>query len=896
MSCRLTHCVAWFLGLSLTTPLPPGFSQDERDGQEPRSASRVLQEIRSQRKALSDQADFLAKQKTAIESRLTRLKELETGQRRLVDLERRMEVAGKNGLPARQNQLEVEFERLETEQEQRWMALEVVTAIQEVRRKQHDLQSAGHPELAGELDSVLTRLRGQSQLVVRYFAAHREDDEAAIEELEQQIEISGRTIELQRESVELRHELLDANQREDREAIDELKSELREIVSRLKKIMGRNEPLEISSSEQRSGRDSLRLPVRIDDVVLAAVAKLDLDRDVVPLLRRFCCDCHDRESTSGDLDLEALLSDRPLVRNRRIWINVLEQIRNRSMPPQEAARLPDNRQRQTMAGWLHRAIFQFDYSQVSQPGFEPMRRLTHHEYNNTVRDLFGVDLRPADRFPVDLSASSGFDNSSNSLFLQPLLMERYLGAAESTVAQALPEQPVTEEQRATRRRIFFSTDVKTEIERAEILLRAFVTRAWRRPVEDTEIAELITVFRAARRDGAMFEAAIRESIRVVLISPAFLLRVEQNHNTTEAWQTSGWELASRLSYFLWASMPDARLFELAQSGRLKQRDVLLGQVDRMLASSKSDTLGTLFAAQWLGFQHLGSRVRADPIDNPWCTDSLMDAMKSESAMFFLSLLREDQPVPRLLDARYTFLNEELARFYGIRGVSGKQMRRVQLHPDSPRGGIFGHGSLLAVTSFPGRTSPVVRGRWILADLLGTPPPPPPPNVSEFEEEIAEAGNLTRRQKLESHRRSPNCYACHSQMDPLGFALENFDWFGRWKQTHRGKPIDARGQLPDGRTFEGATGLKKILIETRLDDLTTQLTRKMLTYALGRQLEYYDEATVQKIVQRMKNSDYRMQTLVQEIVLSQPFQFKQHPSRIPLKNVNIKAAETKAVLP
>jgi len=877
----------------LTVLLSPVFSQDEGDTEEGHSASRVLQQIRSERKMLSEQADFLAEQKTAIESRLARLKVLEAGQRRLVDLEQQIEAAATNGLRAR---LEAESEQLEFQQEERWMTLEIVTAIYEVQRKRHELQAEGHVKLAEDLGRVLMRLRQQTRLVDRYFTAHREGDEEAFEDLEQQVEASGRTIELQRERVELRHELLEATQREDDEAIDELKSELREIMSRLKKLDGRNEPLETSSNRQRSEEGSRRLPVRIDDVVLNAAAKLDLERDVVPLLRRFCFDCHDRESASGDLNLEELLTERPLVRNRRIWISVLEQIRNRSMPLQEAPGLPDERQRQTMAGWLYRAVFQFDYSQVSEPGFEPLRRLTHHEYNNTVRDLFGIDLRPADRFPVDLSASSGFDNSSNSLFLQPLLMERYLGAAERIVAQVLPEQPVTRAQQAARRRIFFPTEARTDVERAEILLRAFVTRAWRRPVGDQDIAELIAIYRAARSDGATFESAIREGLRVVLISPEFLLHVEQDQNTAEAWRISDWELASRLSYFLWASMPDAELSELARNGQLSRRDVLLAQVDRMLTSSKSDTLGTLFAAQWLGFQQLGSRVRADPIDNPWCTDSLMDAMKSETATFFLSLLRADQPVSRLLDARYTFLNEELARFYGIRGVSGKQIRRVQLPPDSPRGGIFGHGSLLAVTSFPGRTSPVVRGRWILTDLLGTPPPPPPPNVSEFEEEIAESRSLTRRQKLELHRRSPNCYACHSQMDPLGFALEKFDWFGRWKPTHRGKPVDARGQLPDGRTFEGASGLKKVLIETRLDDLTTQLTRKMLTYALGRQLEYYDEATVQNIVQRMKNSDYRLRNLVQQIVLSEPFQFKQHPSQFPVRNANIKAAETKAGMP
>ncbi|MFP6763567.1 MAG: DUF1592 domain-containing protein, partial [Planctomycetaceae bacterium] len=656
VSCAPTHVIVGALVLSFTALQPCVFSQDERDAgaEQVHSTSRVLREIRTQREDLSGQVEFLNKQKTAIQIRLAGLRELEDGQRRLVDLERRIQVAEKDGLRSRQEQLEEEFEKLEFDQEQKWAALEIVTAIQEVQRRQHELQADGHVELAGQLGRVVLRLREQGELLTAYSAAQREEDVEAIEELEQRIDRSGQTIELQREIVGLRHELLEATHRADREAIDELKAELREIMPLLKKADTRKELIETDRNTKLSDGEIIRrLPVRIDEVVLAAVAKLDLDRDVAPLLRQFCSDCHGQQSASGDLNIEALLVERPLVQNRQTWINVLEQIRNRAMPPQDAAQLPDNRQRQTMAAWLHKAIYQFDYSQVSEPGFEPMRRLTHHEYNNTIRDLFGLDLRPADRFPQDLNASSGFDNSSNSLFLQPLLMERYLGAAEAIISQALPDRPATQEQRTARKRIFFATDAQTEVKRAETILRAFVTRAWRRPVEAAEIAELMVIYQAARSDGVSFESAIREGLRVVLISPAFLLRVEQDRKTTAAWPVSGWEMASRLSYFLWASMPDARLFELAQSGRLTQQDVLLRQVDRMLASSQSDTLGTLFAAQWLGFQHLGTRVRADPIDNPWCTDSLMDAMKSESSMFFISLLRQDRPVSRLLDERYT---------------------------------------------------------------------------------------------------------------------------------------------------------------------------------------------------------------------------------------------------
>jgi hypothetical protein len=325
-------------------------------------------------------------------------------------------------------------------------------------------------------------------------------------------------------------------------------------------------------------------------------------------------------------------------------------------------------------------------------------------------------------------------------------------------------------------------------------------------------------------------------------------------------------------------MPDDRLFELAAAHELSDREVLAGEVQRMIADAKADTLGTRFIAQWLGSQHLGTRVRLDPIDNPWCTNSLMAAMRSETAMFFCSLVRENRPITELVDAEYTYLNEELAKLYRISGVSGAEMRRVNVDPRR-RGGIFGHGSLLAVTSFPGRTSPVVRGKWILADVLGTPPPPPPPNVSEFSEEIEDDDRLSFREKLELHRQKPNCYACHSQMDPLGFGLEQFDWFGRYRTRRGRQPIDATGQLPDGAQFTGLAGLKQVIVEQKRDDLVRQLTQKMLSYALGRQLEYYDEPAVRKIIVELSEDQNRMQTLVREIVMSFPFRYKQ--SREPL---------------
>ena len=319
-------------------------------------------------------------------------------------------------------------------------------------------------------------------------------------------------------------------------------------------------------------------------------------------------------------------------------------------------------------------------------------------------------------------------------------------------------------------------------------------------------------------------------------------------------------------------MPDDELFDLARSGRLHEPTVLAQQVERMLKDSKSESLGTLFAAQWLGFAEL-DRVQRDQIDNPWATDTLVAAMKSESALLFHSLVQRNASIDRLLDADFTFVNEELANHYRIEAVSGSEMREVSLR-ETPRRGVLGHGSILATTSLPRRTSPVMRGNWILTTLLGTPPPPPPPNASEFNERLAENERLSQRKKLELHRTNPNCYACHSQIDPLGFALEEFEWFGRYRPERRGRPVDSVGKLPDGTSFRGLTGLSRTLVSERSSDLAEQLTRKMLAYALGRQLEYYDEATVRELTMELEADGRKLQTLIHAIVRSDSFQKKQ----------------------
>jgi mono/diheme cytochrome c family protein len=584
----------------------------------------------------------------------------------------------------------------------------------------------------------------------------------------------------------------------------------------------------------------------------------ELRNHAIGLMEKHCLECHDSSVSKGDLDIETALDENPLVKSHHLWVNVLERIRNGEMPPEDEPQ-PSEAERQALVDWVNREVIEFDYTTVKDPGYELARRLSHAEYNNTVHDLFGVNVRPADEFPHDLRGVSGFSNSANTLFIQPTLLERYISAAEEVVNAALPDWHFAKESDPNK------------------LFRVYLRRAYRRPASDAEVGELVARYQAARELGHLHVAALKPALIFSLISPNFLFRIESAPSGPKDHRITDWELASRLSYFIWASTPDDALLDLAAAGKLRDPDIIREQVQRMLRDERSGALGHEFASQWLKFEHVGTRVRLDPIDSPWCTDTLMKAMRDESAHFIHSLVQENQPIHRLINANYTFLNEELARHYRIMGIKGEHMRRVTLN-DNRRGGIFGHGSVLAVTSFPGRTSPVVRGTYILDDILGTPPPPPPPDAGELENDEEGGQKLTLKQKLEVHRSAPQCAGCHARIDPLGFSLENYDWFGRYRDRYRGKPIDSEGQLPNGHEFSGLSGLREVIISQRLDDLTRQITRKLLSFGLGRQLDYYDELATQQILAAVKRDGYRFHTLINGIVNSYPFQWKRLPER------------------
>ncbi len=407
---------------------------------------------------------------------------------------------------------------------------------------------------------------------------------------------------------------------------------------------------------------------------------------------------------------------------------------------------------------------------------------------------------------------------------------------------------------------------------ARKIISTLARRAYRRPITDDEVLTLLGPYQIGRGKGG-FEAGIELALQRILVSPEFLFRIERDPENAEpgtAYPISDLELASRLSFFLWSSIPDDQLLEVAADGQLKHPAVLEKQVGRMLADSRSQALVSNFAGQWLYLRNIAT-VTPDLGEFPEFDENLREALQRETELFFESMLREDRSIVDLLDADFTFLNERLARHYDIPNVYGSHFRRVTLYNEERRG-LLGKGSILTATSYANRTSPVLRGKWVLENILGTPPPPPPPNVPELEGATRDGKPLTMRQRMEEHRANPVCAACHARMDPLGFALENFDAIGGWRDTEAGTLIDASGVLPDGTRFEGAPGLRKVLLSRR-EDFVRNVTEKLLTYALGRGTEYYDAPAVRSIMREAAPSDYRWSSLIVGIVKSTPFQMR-----------------------
>jgi hypothetical protein len=412
---------------------------------------------------------------------------------------------------------------------------------------------------------------------------------------------------------------------------------------------------------------------------------------------------------------------------------------------------------------------------------------------------------------------------------------------------------------------------------ARRILARFLPRAFRRPVTDAQLDRYVAFFDRALQDGDSFEDAVKRTLTAVLVSPHFLYRNEFGPVDGE-YRLDDYQMASRLSYFLWMSMPDETLFALAAEGRLRDPDVLAAQVDRMLADPKARAFTAAFMGQWLGFDSLGRTIQPDESKFPEFTPELCEAMKQEPILTFESLLRRRGSLLELIDSRETWLNEALAQHYGIDGVRGKELRPVAL-TNANRGGLLGMAGILTVTSGPTRTSPVVRGKWVLETLLGEKVPEPPPDAGTLDAEAGESRGKTLREELALHRRNTACASCHSKIDPIGFGLENFDAVGRFRLVEAGRPVDNSGELPGGETFRGPAELKQMLVKRRHTQFVRNVTERMLSFALGRKLELFDEPALMTITEAVAKDGLRASALVQQIVLSYPFQYQSNKDKV-----------------
>jgi hypothetical protein len=523
---------------------------------------------------------------------------------------------------------------------------------------------------------------------------------------------------------------------------------------------------------------------------------------------------------------------------------------------------------------------------VTQVDTGPRLSGKEREQRNHIDDAWDVRVRvKAGERQLNvafLKLTSALDETSRLPFVRPYAAnvntpDNRMGVALRSVEIVGPYNPTGAGESPSRRRIFSCQPAAAAQEGscAKAILSALARRAYRRPVADADIKPLLAMYTEARGQGT-FETGIERAVSRLLVSPEFLFRVERdpaNIAPATPYRISDLELASRLSFFLWSSIPDEELLDVAAKGNLTDAAVLAQQVTRMTADPRADAFVKNFAGQWLYLRNLPSAMPIS-FNFPDFDEALRASMQRETELFFDSIIREDRPALDLLSADYTFLNERLARHYGIPNVKGTHFRRVTLDPDSLRGGLLGQGSILTVTSHPDRTSPVVRGKWILENFLGTSPPPPPPNVPELKP-TGEAGVvLSMRDRMAQHRANPVCASCHAIMEPIGLSLENLDAVGKARTLgESAEPIDASGALPDGTTFVGAAGLKKALL-TQSDQVVTTITEKLLTYALGRGLEYYDAPTVRAIVREARGQDSRFTSgLIMGVVKSAPFQMR-----------------------
>ncbi|MEC5125463.1 DUF1592 domain-containing protein [Verrucomicrobiales bacterium BCK34] len=586
---------------------------------------------------------------------------------------------------------------------------------------------------------------------------------------------------------------------------------------------------------------------------LQADAKKSFKDGVGPFVKKYCTQCHGSKKKKSGLNFDVALKNPGNPVYRKHWKQAVASVKAFDMPPDDEDAIPTDEEREQFLEWIDKIKF----LSPKDPGPYVIRRLTKVEYGNTLEDLFGVDPEVTADLPDEVFGQGYLNNLSS------LQSEQFLEIANEVVDQPEVQAMLAKEKPAE------GADLRDE---AKQFARSLAERSFRRPASDDEVEVLLKVFDLGRENQLGYSDSLGLMVKAVLVSPQFLFITPAKEVTGDKKivPLDDYQLASRLSYLLWSTVPDAELTRLAASGKLHEPAVLKSQVKRLIADPRSRALFDGFGAQWLGLNELETKT-FDPDKFPQMTGEMRAAMYDEARLFFESIMRENKSVVSFIESDYTFLNGTLATLYGMeKEVSGPEMRKVSLK-DGNRGGILGMPAILATTSFPNRTSPVVRGVWVLEQVLGEEVPPAPANVPALEKQDQKVvANMTLRQRTELHLSNTTCANCHKVLDPIGFGLENFDAIGRWRdEDDTGGAIDAAGELPGGKKFASPQELKAI-IAARKAEMARNLTERLLAYALCRSLEGYDEIVVDHLMETIAKDDYRMQTVISEIVTSYPF--------------------------
>ncbi len=601
------------------------------------------------------------------------------------------------------------------------------------------------------------------------------------------------------------------------------------------------------------------------------------DRNVHSLFSRHCYSCHGGDKPAGDLNLSTDVDPLMIQRNRIAWETVLTVLHDESMPPDDAKRKLADKDRELMIRFLDKTLGELDCQSPGDPGRPILRRLNRSEYDLAILDLTGLDLGLGTTFPPD-SEAFGFDNIGDALSMSPMQVEQYHDAAKTIVAAILAARD--EPDNKPYERVFFVAPGKgiTDAKAAKKIVERFASLAFRRPIDSALLGSLVKAYDSARECGADHQTAVGYLLTGILVSPRFLMRIESDQEDASGpYRVDDFELASRLSFFLWSRPPDEYLRQLASAGKLQDDKTLRQQTQRMLADVRSDALVDHFFAQWLGFESLDT-YQPDPQTFPQFNEELRQSMLGEVRRVLGAIVRQNRPITEIVDAGYTYLDETLAKHYDLfdaykQSNGDSSFVRVKL-ADRNRGGLLTSAAILMLQSDPTRTNIPRRGNFIAGQILGTAPPPPPADVPPLPESNDNGKQQTLRETFEQHRVAPGCAACHAKIDPLGFSLENFDAIGRWRTTDAGLPIDASAELPGSPDFVGPTGLKDTLL-LRQNEIVETIVRRLLVYALGRGLEPGDECLVRDVFADAEKHDFHFAEIVASIVLSDTFRLRRN---------------------